>query len=52
MSIEDVGEFLFLWLFLPNKSMYIASWLGEFFRIRKIPPMNIANLTISLGKKF
>ena len=31
--------------------MYIASWLGEFFKIRKIPPMNIANLTISLGKK-
>lgn len=32
--------------------MYVASWLGEFFRIRKIPPMNIAILTISLGKKF
>ena len=30
--------------------MYIASWLGEFFKIRKIPPMNIANLTISLGE--
>ena len=30
--------------------MYIASWLGGFFVIRKIPPMIIVNLVISLGE--
>lgn len=32
--------------------MYIASWLGVFFEFRKIPPMIIENLTISLGEKI
>ena len=56
VSVYDVKDVCwgnsFSLTFFPNKNMYVASWLGELFRIRKIPPMNIAILTISLGKKF
>lgn len=56
VSVYDVKDVCwgnsFSLTFFPNKSMYIASWLGVFFEFRKIPPMIIENLTISLGEKI